>query len=161
MNKDFRIRVGFPNHPKTRKFTRELGIVGIAHLVLLWNYFSEHAPRGFIKQMSDVFLSEICCWTGDPAALRDALQRHQWIQISDQVGLEYFIEVVDWKDNQGWVYHEPERRKKASELANMRWSKEFSGIAARNANSNAQRNAPSPNPSPSPNPKPKVSIFRF
>jgi hypothetical protein len=53
MNTDYRIRVGFFRHLKTKKLEKRLGESGVLALLKLWGYATEFRPEGDLSGLSN------------------------------------------------------------------------------------------------------------
>ncbi|WP_300456657.1 hypothetical protein [Desulfobacula sp.] len=178
MNKDFRLSVTLPTHPKTIKLMRKAGDRAFYNLIRLWTFATQNRPDGNLKNM-DVDDIEIAAdWQGDEGAFVGYLVELRFI---DQTDGGYIIH--DWVEHNEYASHAEDRSKKAKKAARVRWEKEAERQADKafqedsktteNDNINAKacpehmlndanRNAkscselcPSPSPSPIPSPSPK------
>ncbi|MDO9463784.1 MAG: hypothetical protein Q7J67_00545 [bacterium] len=156
MNKDFRVAVSFPHHPKTKKLIRQLGYEAVYSLINLWSFVAMNKPSGVLNNMDIDDIEIASDWNGECSKFVLALLEHKFI---DEISGVYSIH--DWKDHNGYAFYSPERSKKAKNAAESRWNK-------KNKNNNlmlndakgilqaSPSNAPSPDPSPDPSPNKKV-----
>lgn len=154
LSQDIRLKIGFPNNPKTKRLTRALGDAGFAAMIRLWCYVGEHFPTGTLKCTEDE-IEDFAGWTGIRGEYVAYTLSNQWvIRVSDT---EYLIH--DWREHQPWVYHRDKRSEMARNAVNTRWEKrkrkqQVNTERIRNVyEANTESNTPLPIPSPSPLPK--------
>ena len=152
MPTDFRIEVGFIDHPKTVKLERRMGFNAVKCLLRLWGWAAENRPKGVLYGMSLEDIEIACRWDGEPGTLISTMSSEdcQWLDI-----IEGVYKLHDWEKHQGYIFHSPERSERARNAVCKRWGKD------KNTNSipvvygeNTKSNTPSPSPSPSPIPSP-------
>ncbi|MCR4330717.1 MAG: DUF4373 domain-containing protein [Patescibacteria group bacterium] len=158
MNKDYRLIVGFFEHPKTKKLKKRLGWEGVISLIRLWEFTAQYRPDGVLGNMSDEDIELAASWDGDESVFVKHILEYGFIQ-----NTENGYEVHDWQEHNGYACHAKDREEQARKSANARWDKQRTvsnaqdeksnaELCSRHAHSNAVGNAPSPSPSPSPLP---------
>ena len=141
MNADFRIKVGFFDHPKTIKLHRRLGAEAVLGLLRLLEFTAVHRPKGVFHGLDEEDLLVAARWERDEDLLSVLTEVGFLEQDEDGVYV-----VHDWQDHNGWAYFADERSERARSNAYKRWRKD--GDASSNASGNANSNAPSPTPTP-------------
>ena len=154
MNKDFRVSVSFPHHPKTKKLIRQLGYEAFYSLINLWSFVAMNKPNGILNNMDIDDIEIAADWQGECSKFVLALIEHKFMNKENNV-----YAIHDWKDHNGYAFYSPERSDKAKKAAESRWLKKNKNkdLMLNDANSMLQAspsNAPSPNPSPNPSPSP-------
>jgi len=89
---------GTPDHPKTRRLARRLGIhlaQAVGHLEMLWHWTTKFSPRGDAGRHQDADIEEGCGWPGEPGALVAALTAERWLDEDD----EHRLLVHDWPEH--------------------------------------------------------------
>lgn len=89
---------GTPDHPKTKRLARILGLedwgsVGI--LERLWHFTAKHAIRGDIGKWSDAEIADAIGWKGDLEQLLESLVQSGWLDRNKR----YRLLVHDWHDH--------------------------------------------------------------
>lgn len=88
-----------PNHPKTRRLARMLGIsipATVGHLHLLWYWVLKYSDDGDLGGFTDDDIADAAMWEGDPVAFFHALVDAGFID-KDEDGAR----VHDWHDYAG------------------------------------------------------------
>lgn len=161
MNKDIRVDVDYPTHPKTIRLARALGQEAPYVLIRLWAWAGKHRPRGDLGGLPDVDLEDAVKWTGKAGLLMSTLRDCRFID-----GPEMASTFHDWHDHNSYAATAPERHetavlgglakkygvRKARKILRNRRSAVSTGSA-----SLEYTLAPSPAPSPSPAPTPVVA----
>ena len=148
---DFRIRVGFLDHPKTRRLKRRIGLDAVEVLIRLFEFVTKSPERrdGNLRGLDNEAIADALHYERDADELVKALRECGWIE-----GRKRAYRIHDWAEINPYVANWQLRSDAARNAARMRWASR--GHADRNAesdNPHADRNAPSPSPSPSPKPK--------
>lgn len=95
---------GAPEHPKTRRLARRLGI-GVAqalgHLELLTHWTAKYAPAGDIGRHEDLDIEEGLIWEGEAGALVAALTEERWLDRSET----HRLIVHDWPEHADDAVH--------------------------------------------------------
>lgn len=166
MNKDFRLSVGFINHPKTVKLRRRIGSDGVLSLIQLFGFTAQNKPDGRLSGMSDEDIGIAAAWAGEPAVFLSALLECGFIDDGDGV-----LVVHDWAQHNGWAANAQARSEQSRIAAEQRWERKRAMQNGADSNAvsmdqhsdqhgsalpnGANSNAPIPSPSPSPSPNPK------
>lgn len=116
---DIRLSVGFDDHPKVRRLTRELGDQAGFGLVRIWLHTAKYYPKGHLDGMTEADLEEIAKWRGKRGKFSSMLIEVGLIDINGNGGLS----IHDWKDHQRWAYHSDERKEAARRSADARWNR--------------------------------------
>ena len=103
MNTDYRIRVGFFRHLKTKKLEKRLGESGVLALLKLWGYATEFRPEGDLSGLSNEDLELAIDWKQDTPL----------IQVLAEVGFldgeAGNYQLHDWIEHNPWVSESSER----------------------------------------------------
>lgn len=165
MNKDIRISVGLPRHPKMIKLIRKVGEGAFRCLITLWCFAAENRSNGDLYGMDEMDIAIASGWDdGSEDKWLDALISCGFIDRS-AAGLR----LHDWEDNNPWAAGAEQRSEKAKNAAAARYAKR--NAANSTATSTNEHNnehdlaelkdelsyAPSPSPSPSPSPDSEAS----
>lgn len=89
---------GTPDHPKTKRLMRSLGIpayAAVGILESLFHFTAKYAPRGDVGKFSDQDIAEGLGWDGDPSDLITVLMSTGWIDLHP----EHRLIVHDWQDH--------------------------------------------------------------
>ena len=140
MNQDYRVIIGFFDHPKTVKLQRRLGERGVIALMRIWEYAAKHRCKGIFFGLDEEDLLIAAHWNEKNGDLIDSLADVGFLDRED----EGVLIIHDWQEHNGWAFYADERSDKARRAANKRWNKE--------CNEHATSNAPSPYPDPLPKP---------
>lgn len=158
MNKDFRVAVSLPSHPKALKLMRRCGDISFYNLVKFWAFVAQNRPTGDLAGLDCDDVEIAAGWNGQCSAFYQALLDLKFIEAT-----ESGLRVHDWEDHNGYAAHAKERSEKAKVAAETRWKKkngcyEHTPSNATSTEKHAPSNAPypSPNPNPSPNPDPSL-----
>lgn len=149
MNKDIRVSVTLPTHPKTIRMMRELGDRSFYNLIRLWTFVSTNRPDGDLAGMDAIDIEIAVDWQGKPGVFVAEMIRRRLL---DEVDGRYVVH--DWLDHNEFASHAPERSAVARNAARARWDKKNKGSMLNDAKSNApsiDKQCPSPYPYPSPN----------
>jgi hypothetical protein len=147
---DFRVKVGFFSHFKTRRLIREAGHEAVIGFMRLWEYCASAAgPKdGDLSGLDDLDIEAIADWSGDRGKFVAALRSCHYLDGH---------QIHEWGEHQPWVATFGKRSETARENANQRWGSHAPRIGARHTNRmraacapHARSNAPSPSPSPLP-----------
>lgn len=131
-----RIDVGLPDHRKTAKLIKRLGMAAFGHLVFLWARLARVRPTGILTDYDESDIALDARWTDeadefcrvlyevgfmdqlgeDGTTLRKMSDHEEW-----RKGLVYVMH--DWEDWQPWIASAPERKKVMSEKSRRRWDK--------------------------------------
>lgn len=144
MSMDFRVDVGFFEHPKTMRLEARCGRLAPYHLLRLWAWARIHKPKGDLSGMTDDEIGTAAKWP-KPAAFVDVLAD---VGLVD--GAQGCRHLHDWKDRNGYAYHDEERRRRAQHAASVRWCKTHADGMPDACVEHQTSNAPPPPPSPSP-----------
>lgn len=161
MNKDFRVSVTLPTHPKTLKLMRKLGDRAFYNLIRLWAFVSANKPNGVLSGYDEDDIEIASDWTGEPGLFVKNLldPKIRFLEKTDDGFL-----IHDWQDHNEYAFHADERSDKAKKAARARWNKDSekpknttsnAKLCTEHAASNAtsiNKQCPSPSPSPSPSP---------
>lgn len=110
MNTDFRLSVGFWQHPKTKKTARRLGLEGIRSLQVLWAWAAVNRPDGNLSGMDWEDVELAADWQGEERKFFDT-SLGMWIDESpDGYALH------DWQEHNPWVA-EADTRSDAARLS--------------------------------------------
>ncbi len=89
---------GTPEHPKTRRLARRLGLPiysAVGLLELLWHFTARYSPRGDIGRHQDADIADAVGWDGDVHLLISSLVAERWLDECD----EYRLLVHGWSDH--------------------------------------------------------------
>lgn len=92
------LKRGTPDHPKTHRLARALGISraqAVGHLELLWHWTAKFAPRGDVGRFQDVDIEQGAGWEGPEGQLVDSLEAEGWLDVHGEVRLV----VHDWHEH--------------------------------------------------------------
>jgi len=170
-NKDFRLSIGFLDHPKTIKIQRQLGADGVLALLRLWNFAAQYKTDGILTGMDAEDIEIACKWNGIQGVLLSVFIQYKFVDEKiDENGEKIYI-LHDWEDHQGFIIHAKERSEQAKKAIATRWQNLHSKGNDTDSNTgrntggkqsvilkNTKRNTPSPIPSPIPSPKKKETI---
>ena len=162
MNTDIRIKMSFPNHPKTLRLIDMAGEIAPWCLVKLWIFTGQNRPNGILTGMSKEDICKAAGWRKDHDLFITSL-----LGCGYKVGSGYLNQtkkgtfvIHGWKEHNPYCFNSPIRVAAAKKGASARWQKKNCIIkkacgsheAALPTASNS--NAPSPSPSPVPSPVP-------
>lgn len=103
MNTDFRIRIGFFRHRKTRKLQKSLGAEGVLALLRLWEFAAESRSNGDLSGLSDEDIALSICWESDQPLMPELVR----IGFVDGNSGDYRLH--DWQDHNAWAADAEER----------------------------------------------------
>ena len=127
MNKDFRVAVSLPSHPKAILLMRKLGPESFYNLIRLWAYAAMNKPDGKFPGNAEDVCDEIeigAGWNGKPGIFFQALQDKK-TRFLDEV--EEGFGLHDWEEHNEFVTHAKERSERAKIGATARWKKRETG----------------------------------
>lgn len=177
MNTDYRIKIGFFRHIKTRKLKKRFGESGIIALLMLWDYATEFRANGDLSGLSANDLEMIIDWTGSESLIAGLLD------IGFLDGQDGDYQLHDWKDHNPWAADSEDRSdaarlsrlaRKNPKAAKTLRDQGITGITQeeyrkydrsttvvrpyndRSTERSTERSTPSPAPAPSPAPTPTV-----
>jgi len=150
MNKDFRVAVSLPTHPKSIKLMRRCGDRSFYCLIRLWAYVALNRPDGDLTGLDIDDIEIAADWNGQCSEFYQALLDFRFLDKTDD-GLF----VHDWEDHNGYAAHAEDRSMKARKAAFAKWERQ------NKCNEHEVSNAPSiveqcPLPSPYPSPIPDL-----
>jgi len=157
MNKDFRISVMLPTHPKVVKLMRLLGDRCFYNLIRLWAFVAANKPKGDLADMDIDDIEIASDWQGEAGKFVAALVQFSFLE-RDKNSLF----VHDWAEHNAYAYHAPERNKRAKKAAAVKHRDKRASAKSDIEHSgkpdlavlkvqNGYAPSPSPSPSPSPN----------
>lgn len=148
---DYRVMVGFLDHPKTRRLKRRLGPEAVEIVLRLWEFATSNPSRreGDLSGLDNEAIADTCRWHGDESQLVEALVDSGFLE-----GEPAAYRIHDWRDTNPYVATWRERSAQAKMAANARWGKPDAGSMPTAMLNHQISNAPSPSPSPSPDPDP-------
>jgi hypothetical protein len=159
VNKDFRVAVSLPTHPKSIKLMRRCGDRAFYCLIRFWAYVAQNRPAGDLSGLDADDIEIAAGWTGQCSELYQALLELRFIEKT-----ESGLMVHDWDDHNGYASHAEDRAEKARKAAEKRWNarnkdktqecSEHTQALLNDATSNAPSPTPTPTPSPNPDPTP-------
>ena len=106
MNTDYRIKIGFFRHHKTRKLERRLGEAGVMALLRLWEYAAEFRPDGELSGMNEEDIALAAGWHGDGDFV-SALIEIGWLDEGPDC-----LSMHDWLEHNPWAADAEERSDK-------------------------------------------------
>jgi len=115
MNEDFRLKVSFFTHPKTRRLRRRHGDAAIVCLLRLWAFATQHRYKGVLYDMDENDIIDVSEWHGDGEFV-DSLVEFGFLERGDE-----WFELHDWRDHNGWAFHADSRQESARKAAEQRW----------------------------------------
>jgi len=116
---DYRVRVGFLDHPKTLRAKRLLGQQAIEIALRLWEFACANPPRrdGNLHGLDAGDIAGICRYDGDPVEFADLLsEKIGWLDATDGG-----YQIHDWRDANPYVAGWRGRSAKAKQAAASRW----------------------------------------
>lgn len=115
---DFRVAVGFQNHPKVKQLRRRLGDAAAFSLVCLWGFAAEQGGDGTLPNDPD-FIATASDWTGDPERFVNALIDYKLL---DRRGES--LQVHDWTSRNPFAASFEKRSAQSREANKIRWERE-------------------------------------
>jgi len=168
MNKDIRVSVTLPTHPKTIKLMRRLGDRAFYCLIRLWTFVGQNKPDGILNNMDSEDIEIAADWQGSPGEFVETLIDIKFLDFENET-----YKIHDWEDHNEYAAHAQARSEKAKKAARARWKQNGLNKAdtqdnatstdkhmLKNASSNAtsiNELCPSPSPIPSPSPNNNLS----
>jgi len=98
------VKRGTPDHPKTRRLARRLGIhiaQAVGHLEMFWHEVAEYAPQGDCGRNEDRDLEEGAKWPGSAGAFVAALVAERFV---DEDAAHRLV-VHDWSEHADGAVH--------------------------------------------------------
>lgn len=134
---DFRMKVGFFKHPKTKKLIRRIGKGGAFALLELIAHARTKCPTtGRLDGYSDEDIALAADFDGDPKAFIDALLECRWID-----GTTGERTIHDWPDHQPHAANTDRLSMIGKQAADARWAKARAMQTASEAHANGMRTA--------------------
>lgn len=106
--RDIRVAMDLPNHPKTKRLLRLLGPSGPWHLIKLWCWAGSSATSGLLAGKSDDDIELAVDWPGEPGEFIAALVKVRFLD-----GHEFARELHDWRDHNAWIASHRDRSEKS------------------------------------------------
>lgn len=124
---DYRVRVGFFSHHKTRKLVRALGSDGLVALMRLWEFcvITEGRTGGDLSGMTDEDIEIVSEWCGNETAMVSTL-----VNVGFLDGPAMHREIHDWAEHQPYVATYEIRRNSAKKAADARWGRKQPSLQA-------------------------------
>lgn len=85
MNKDFRISVALPSHPKALKLMRRCGDIAFYNLVKFWAFVAQNKPNGRLTNIDQDDIEIASGWNGQCSEFYQALLDYRFIELVDGV----------------------------------------------------------------------------
>jgi uncharacterized phage protein (TIGR02220 family) len=141
---------GTPDHPKSKRLARTLGInrawaLGI--LEALWHWAGKFAQIGDVGRHDDRDIAEACFWNGKPTILIEALVECGWLERCPT----HRLIIHDWSDHADGAVRKYVERNKLEFVSNVQTQ---SGQCLDSGQKSLPAFRPSPEPKPLPEPKP-------
>lgn len=160
-NKDIRIAVTLPDHPKTVMLMRKLGDKAFWCLTKLWVFTAMNAPDGNLSRYGAEELEIAAGWTGDDDVFIDSLIEMGFMDEIKETG---DLKIHDWEEHNPYAAKAKERsdRARAAAIAKHGLLRPSAKVkVGQNADSakTAKPLCPLPLPSPSPYPKEKSPVL--
>jgi hypothetical protein len=157
---DYRLKVGFVDHPKVKKLVRLLGDGALRNTLRLFEHAALNHPDGNLAGLTSEDIEMVARWSRRrPGKLVEGLLK---VGLLDENGSGSF-QLHDWCEHQPFLASFAERSARAKNAARVRWNSEavdansMRDACAEHASAMpdvcatyAERNAPSPTPIPSP-----------
>lgn len=145
---DFRVKVGFFGHFKTRRLERELGAAAVLGLQRLWEYCTTPSgPHdGDLSSLDDDDIEAIAEWSGDRGAFVSGLRR---IKFLDGKKIHQF------EEHQPFVANFVERSERSRNAVGKRWAKRKNTGSIPDV---YEPNTPFPSPIPLPSPTQEITV---
>lgn len=111
MNVDFRVKVDFFSHHKTRRLQRRLGAEGVLCLLQFWAYVAKMRADGDISDMTEEDMEVVACWDGEEGVFVAALQACGFVRRADDAAAEAAapqtrgdgLVLHDWAEHNPWA----------------------------------------------------------
>ena len=142
MNKDIRIAVTLPTHPKTIKLMRRLGDGAFYNLIRLWTWVAQNKPEGNLSGMTYEDLNIASGWNGEDKVFIKTLHELKFLELTD----DSFI-IHDWKEHNEYASKAKQRSDKARKAAQIRHEQDKEMLKPKTSNAKTQ-NAQCPSPTP-------------
>ena len=117
MNTDFRLSVGYFEHPKIMKLERRLGEGAVLSHIRLLRFASMNKPDGVLNGMDAEDVANAAGYKGDADALLSQLIS---VRLLDDDGGN--LSLHDWEEWNPWAAGSKERTAKAKAAASVRWN---------------------------------------
>lgn len=117
---DYRIAVGFFDHPKTVMLKRRLGNDGVVSFIRLWEFCAKNTAHtnGSLGGMTDEAIAIAGHWDGDPTDFCDALRGVGYLD-----GKPKQHKIHEWRKHQPWVFGHRARSAQAKKAAYVKHHK--------------------------------------
>ena len=137
MNKDFRVSVTLPTHPKALKLMRKLGDRAFYNLIRFWAFVSANKPNGVLTGYDEDDIEIASDWIGEPGQFVKTLLDPK-IRFLEKTEDGFLIH--DWQEHNGYAFHAQERSEKAKKAARAKWgTSDNETTAESNKKTRAQR----------------------
>jgi len=149
---------GTPDHPKTHRLARALGVPraqAAGHLEFLWHWTAKFAPRGDVGRFQDQDIEQGAGWEGPPGALVRAFEAEGWLCPHPEP--EVRLVVHDWHEHAEDAVKKALQRRGETFIicpANVRRCPPLSGHSPTSADNGS---LPKPLPLPEPEPQPAAA----
>lgn len=114
---DYRVKVGFFDHPKTIRLERALGATAVVSLLRLWDFCAQYRIEGVLSGLDNEDIAAAARWQDDADKFVDVLVRCKLLD-RDANGT---LTVHDWLENNPYVATKGERVARAKAAAAARW----------------------------------------
>lgn len=118
MPSDYRVAVGWRNHPKRLKLHRRLGTEAVVAVFDLWEFCASCKTDGDLSGMSDEDIAVASGYGGSPEKFVAAL-----VDVGLLDGSRDALFVHDWKTHNPWVFSAAERSIRSKMNVHERWAK--------------------------------------
>ena len=125
MNTDFRISVGYFEHPKIMKLERRLGEVAVLAHIRLLRFASMNKPDGILNEMDAEEIADAAKYKGDAETFLSTLVSVRLLDQDEAGGLT----LHDWATWNPWAAGHAARSDKAKAAATARWRPSSSDTA--------------------------------
>lgn len=123
---DYRLRIGFVDHPKVEKLVRLLGDGALRNLLRLFEYAALNRPDGNLVGLTSEDLEMVARWsTRRPGKLVEALLKVGFLDGNDSRTDENqsrSFQLHDWCEHQPFLASYSERSERAKKAAQARWN---------------------------------------
>lgn len=147
---DFRVAVGWRNHPKRRKLHKRLGADAVLALLDLWEFCRESRPDGSLAGMTGEDIALAAGYDGDGDRFVDTL-----VEIGLVDATADGLQIHDWATHNPYSASFTKRSEAGRAAARARWDKRECGSHATALRIAPIGNAPYPYPDPDPYPQPE------
>lgn len=158
MPDDFRLQVGFPDHPKTQKLIRRCGFEAFWSLVKLIEFCTTTRTDGSLAGMDELDIEIACGWRGEAGIFVATLVE---VRFLDGDRGEYRLH--DWAKVQPWVAGHVARSNAGRRAAEIRWARKGVRRASKTGTDRNEKPCdpqcpdPDPDPNTEPDPEPRAS----